>query len=388
MKHVNEFSAREMSPETRVDLWEVSTPVRDEPDSADNVELPPSPPTSLERPYTDFEGDTVIDAIAQDLNQDPEGDWDANEETFVVDEDKYIEQHRQEDALIERQRRENQGRELRAAGWPEDAVFLFQKLGMRGFEPLLPHIWFDDFNTLPADLFTRNVDKAFIKPISTRPDAEYHGRHTFDSIYFCVTDIALAFKALEELFGLGGRVRDAVLQKAPIRTAENHIRSAVLKYNKWALKDGNIENLWGDISLFDVISCYKKVNSKVAEAKMIRKLEKRANQWREALHLRKLQDESLKGKGRASDMEPLPEVNTLYGIVAVHTIMAFVAYDVNATRPLLRTVAMFDLGQEGYDVWNSLAIAIFVIHCRNRLIQLQDALPEPDPLPTDGDPDV
>lgn len=167
-----------------------------------------------------------------------------------------------------------------------------------------------------------------------------------------------------------------------------HIRSAIVKYNRWALRDGNIEHLWRDISLFDVISCNKKVNSKVAEAKMIRKLNKRADQWREALQVRRMQEEQFKGKGRAQDVEDRPEITTLYGIVAIHTIMAFVAYDINATRPLLRTVAMFDLGQEGYDVWNSLAIAIFVIHCRNRLIQLKDALPEPEPRNTDTDPDA
>lgn len=207
-------------------------------------------------------------------------------------------------------------------------------------------------------------------------------------MYCLCANSILAFKALEDLFGLGGRVRDAVLQKAPIRTAEVHIRSAVLKYNRWALRDGKVEHLWRDISLFDVISCNKKVNSKVAEAKMIRKLNKRADQWREAIHIRQMQDEQLKGKGRAADIEDRPEVTTLYGIVAIHTIMAFVAYDMNATRPLLRTVAMFDLGQEGYDVWNSLAIAIFVIHCRNRLMQLQGALPEPEQLSNESDPDA
>lgn len=178
LNHAGEFSTREMSPETRIEFWDVSTPVGDIGDTSDpidTVELPPSPPVSLERPYTDFEGETMLDAIAQDFNQGSDGDWDANEETFVVDENRYAEQRKEEDALVERERRDNQGRELRAAGWPEDAIFLFQKLGMRGFEPILPHIWFNDFDTLPVDLFTRNLDKAFIKPMSSSPDAEYHG---------------------------------------------------------------------------------------------------------------------------------------------------------------------------------------------------------------------
>lgn len=68
--------------------------------------------------------------------------------------------------------------------------------------------------------------------------------------------------------------------------------------------------------------------------------------------------------------------------------MAFVSYDPLAETPILRTVAMFDFGQEGYDVWNSLAIAIFIIHCRNRLMELQEWLPEPEEEPTESDPDA
>jgi hypothetical protein len=48
---------------------------------------------------------------------------------------------------------------------------------------------------------------------------------------------------------------------------------------------------------------------------------------------------------------------------------------------------MFDFGKEGFDVWNALAAAIFVVHCRNRMIQLKEWLPEPD-IRVKEDPDV
>lgn len=122
---------------------------------------------------------------------------------------------------------------------------------------------------------------------------------------------------------------------------------------------------------------------------MLRKLNKRAALWRDAFRERQMQDpNSPNSEYSAIDYGSGPDLPTLYGVVACHTIMAFVSYDVHATTPLLRTVAMFDLGQEGYDVWNSLAIAIFVIHCRNRLIQLKDSLPEPEYQTTDTDPDA
>ncbi|KAF2275549.1 uncharacterized protein EI97DRAFT_433958 [Westerdykella ornata] len=363
-------SAKEMTPDTLFQRWKIATP---SPRELRNYHSPdmisPSPPSSLERAYTDFEGDTLIDNIAQTLNSDPAEEWDANEETYVLDEADYVEQRKQQDAELERQRRERQGQELRNAGWTEDAIFLFQKLGMRGFEPLLPATWFADFPMLPADLFTRNIDKAFVKPSS--PDVEYH-----------------AFRALDELFGLGGRVRDAVLQKAPIRTAEKQIRAAVLKYNKWALRDGKIDKVWRDSSLFEIISVPKHISASVAEAKMLRKLNKRAELWREGFEERRIQRSSLKNGKEAQKLDDEPELPTLYGVVACHTVMAFVSYDSQATVPLLRTVAMFDLGQEGYDVWNSLAIAIFVIHCRNRLLELRDSLPQPEQPSTPSDPDA
>lgn len=166
----------EMSPDTLFKRWNIVTP---SPRELKNYSSPdmisPSPPASLERAYTDFEGDTLIDNIAQTLNSDPAEEWDANEETLVLDEARYLERRREQDAEVERGRRERQGHELRAAGWTEDAIFLFQKLGMRGFEPLLPSAWFEDFPMLPADLFTRNIDKAFVKPSS--PEVEYHGMY-------------------------------------------------------------------------------------------------------------------------------------------------------------------------------------------------------------------
>jgi hypothetical protein len=384
-----EAAAGPMTLETRLQRWEVKTPSRSGITSGDAANLPPSPPislsspTSLERPYTDFEGDSLIDSLAENFNRNPKEDIDANgesvvvdanEETFVVDDGQYATEHKKYDPELELERRELQGQELRAAGWTEDAIFLFQKLGLRGFEPLLPYEWFEDFTSLPADLFTKNPDKAFIKPMS--PEVEYH-----------------AYKALEELLGLGGRVRDAVLQKSKVRTAERHTRHAVLKYNKWALRDGKVDNMWNNISLFDIASVAKHVPATIAEAKMLRKLGKRAEQWREAFEERRRQDEQLKDELSGSidgEYEAGPDLPTLYGVVACHTIMAFVSYDVHAATPLLRTVAMFDLGQEGYDVWNSLAIAIFVIHCRNRLIQLRDSVPvvEPEKTTTESDPDA
>ena len=85
------------------------------------------------------------------------------------------------------------------------------------------------------------------------------------------------------------------------------------------------------------------------------------------------------------------EPPTLYGVIASHTVMAFVSYVVPTTahpKGSLRTIAIFDFGgDEGFDVWNSFAIAIFVIHCRNRMKEMQDFLPKPVVV-LERDPDL
>ncbi|KAF2121444.1 hypothetical protein BDV96DRAFT_484261 [Lophiotrema nucula] len=342
-------------PNTRVQTWDVKTPSPTF-SSDDPALLPPSPPTSLERPYTDFEGDTLIDHMEENLQKGEDEKYDANDETLVVDEGRYV-LDQKVDVEAERKRREEQGRELRGAGWTEDAIFLFQKLGMRGFEPILPMEWFHDFGALPADLFTRKIDLAYVKALGD----DFHAQ-----------------KALDGLFNLGPRARDAILTDAHPRTAEWHIKRFVRQYNQWAMKDVGMDTIWRDLSLFEVVSGPKGVDADSMESKMKTKLQRLALHWNTAFRM--TQHESL-------DAEAVPALPTLYGVISSHTIMAFVSYDPLSKDDILRTVAMFDWGQEGYDVWNVIAVAIFVIHCRNRMLELKDWIPEAS-VEASSDPDL
>ncbi|KAH7398302.1 hypothetical protein BKA66DRAFT_407780 [Pyrenochaeta sp. MPI-SDFR-AT-0127] len=354
---------REMSPASRVKIWHTRTP---SPHSdIDATLLPPSPPTSAGPSHDDLEGDTLLPESPVSISYDKAGssadEVDANEDTMVVDDGAYMNQSKKINVDKERRRREKQGRELRDAGWSEDAVFLFQKLGLRGFEPILPIDWIDDFETLPEDLFTAKLDKAFIRPAF---GADYHAQ-----------------LALGNLFDLGSLARDAWHTRAPKRTPQYQIKRAVQKYTKWAMKDGDVEHLWANLPLFETVTWATNVHASEGERKMIQKLGDLHARWQDAIHI-----ESPEGQ-RA----PLsPEVPTLYGVTASHTVMAFVSYappTEEQEQAQLRLIAMFDFGKEGYDVWNSLAVAIFVIHCRNRMIQLKECLSEPD-LSTEEDPDL
>lgn len=39
----------------------------------------------------------------------------------------------------------------------------------------------------------------------------------------------------------------------------------------------------------------------------------------------------------------------------------------------MRSMAIFDLGRKGYDVWNALIVAIVVCHVRNEMVRLVQA---------------
>ena len=54
---------------------------------------------------------------------------------------------------------------LQRQGWPTEATYLFHKISMRGYEPLMPSNWSVDFETMPLTLFVEQDREraAFIK---------------------------------------------------------------------------------------------------------------------------------------------------------------------------------------------------------------------------------
>ena len=173
--------SRAMSPNSRVKNWTVRTPSPPSDVDMDQTLLPPSPPASVSKQTEDeLEGDTLVESpTAQASTTTKTGssgkEVDANRDITVVDDGIFTGTKIDVDEEIKR--RDQQGRELRAAGWSEDAVFLFQKLGMRGFEPILPIEWLDDLETLPEDLFTARPDKVFLRPVDTAYSASYRGTY-------------------------------------------------------------------------------------------------------------------------------------------------------------------------------------------------------------------
>ena len=62
----------------------------------------------------------------------------------------------------ERAQREAAAQAVGKGDWSEAEIALFQRLSMRGFEPLLPGTWRMDFKTIPDPLFTDKDEEIFI----------------------------------------------------------------------------------------------------------------------------------------------------------------------------------------------------------------------------------
>lgn len=360
-----------MSPTTKMNSWTVKTPTL----GSYSAEPELTTPATLERPYTDFEGDTLIDQLVSDIGASDDEAWDANEETVVVDEAHYEEKDYKPSE--ERRRREKQADALRDQGWAEDAVFLYQKVAMRGFEPLMPKSWAADFVMMPDSLFTDNNDEAFIKSAHGN---DFRGTR-LTRTPFSVAQLTLTSgtKALKALLEVGARTRDCIISESSSRNPEEIIRRGIWSFMKWASTDGKVDRPW-NTSVLVFESGGKEVPIAKLQANMLKKLGNLAKEFKDTFRIRSSvepsDDDGEDSVEPPSEEEYTIKMPTLYGVIASHTVMGFVAYDTLAETPTLKTVAMFDYGQEGYDVWNSLAVAILVIHCRNVMAELAPLLPQ------------
>ena len=113
---------------------------------------------------------------------------------------------------------------------------------------------------------------------------------------------------------------------------------------------------------------------------VLRRLKARSEQLLELLRVDAV--ESLIGPDDQTDIffhdseGYLYEPPTLYGIVVKEAVVALVAYEPLSNRDAFRTIAFFHLSKPHYDVWNALALAMVMIHCRNHLLKIKERLPE------------
>ncbi|PKY03611.1 hypothetical protein P168DRAFT_282336 [Aspergillus campestris IBT 28561] len=218
---------------------------------------------------------------------------------------------------------------------------LFGRLAMRGFEPILSSQWKFDFQTLPESLFPA-AGEDFEPLVQALGGSEFY-----------------ASKSMNDLFSLGGRVRDcSILKKRPELLIEKEIK----RYIRWAVFDAHL--------LFnrDSIPVYAIHPHKVGDSIIngVKRLDKRLK----ALAARHSDESS--AISYSGDDSPLYPVFTGFLICGpILTIMTYSADPQDRTETTdSNFISQFDLGEWGQDVWNSLALVITVMHIRRTMLQL------------------
>ena len=153
-----------MTPGARVRSWNLDSP--DSKIRTPMIDMPPTPKSN----DLDLDSSPVA-PVAWDgstyIGETTEGGMNANDQT--VDESGYsLQATKYFSAVQERKRQWEEAKDMRLIGWSDDAIALFQKIGRRGYEPLMPRIWALDFPTMPRGLFSENDGEVFLKSVSGR----------------------------------------------------------------------------------------------------------------------------------------------------------------------------------------------------------------------------
>jgi len=244
--------------------------------------------------------------------------------------------------------------ELRAQGWCDDHITLVQKIAMRGFEPLMPRYFKDEFTYLPNVLFGDD-ERAFIRTIKTTQGGRSMGYHV-----------------LRPLMILGGAVRVARDHKA-VRTPGEEIIKRVHDYIWRVDKDSGLDTKH-TIPLLAFETKPIGTSPDVMQANILRRMEILHRRYGKAFSAHRSIELSPSSTSTSTTTKLTYPIPQIYGLVASHTVAVLMAYrpDEAAEDNRVPTVAFFDYQDPGYDAWNSLALAIVVHHCRNSQLRIAE----------------
>ncbi|MCJ1283347.1 hypothetical protein MMC26_002675 [Xylographa opegraphella] len=249
--------------------------------------------------------------------------------------------------------------------WTAAEIDVFNKLNMRGFEPLLPRTWALDFPTVPSALFTDDTQEAFLNAI-------------YGSDF-------RATRALSILLELGARVRDYISLNLP---PEQLISRYIQQYIKWSHRDGHLVTK-NPIPILVVVTGRDDETVEAVVDRASREIYDLGKRYRRNWLLPKppkfpkpKKDQAADcadntadndEKGLDGDEEPDefdPPLPTVYGLVIAYTTVSLITYDSDQPEREMKALALFDFMLDDQDVWNAFAIAIVVVWARNYLVGL------------------
>lgn len=217
----------------------------------------------------------------------------------------------------------------------------------RGCRPTIHRHWEKDFSTLPESLFFSGKDDDF-----RRTESNFVLENDKGSEFY-------AIRAFQELLKTCGNVRDYcnVLETCP----SVYIKRSIEKYLRWALADARIRVQSGTIPVYAIHCKKEKEASKDAFDKVARRLLKLSDVWRSQLS--------------ASQREGVWPA--LIGLVVCGPVLSAITLDTNpkpqTSTEGIKFLGHFDLSDFDNDVWNTLAVAIAVMHIKRTMKKLAQA---------------
>ena len=257
--------------------------------------------------------------------------------------------------------------------WAEAEKDLFFRLSFRGFEPLVPANWANDFKTLPSSLFS--IDGGESSLIQSNFQREFRGIH-----------------ALRRLFSMGTIIRDRALSRRKL-PPEPVLRRTVRNYIAWALADVDLHPLQrpNAIPVHTIVAMRRGDTAQATITTISERLHELADRYRTIYGVRESiepkDSASVSSEGTNSEDCHLPVLTGLMicsSLIAVVTLnpaiqnTAQIRATKNQRRSLqaakdesgVRFIATFDFSENGMDVWNALAIAICVMRIRKTMLEL------------------
>ncbi|KAJ5620573.1 hypothetical protein N7510_004557 [Penicillium lagena] len=246
----------------------------------------------------------------------------------------------------------------------EDEQKLFLDLATRGCKPLMSAHWRRDFSTLPESLFTSD-DNDVNKGKPDKEDDNDGGIGDEAQLVFEShrgSDFG-AIKALQRLLATGGHVRDCqVLAALPQRV----IQRAIQRYMRWALSDAGLRTGHPVLPVHAIYAQKEGESTLAALTRVNLRLETLAKRHQASLSC-------AVEVGNKSKAWP-----TLIGFVLCGPIVALVSLDTDPgslgwtedAGVKVKYLGQFDLSEAAQDVWNSVAIAISVVHIRRIMARM------------------
>ncbi|CAI7615547.1 hypothetical protein PCG10_000205 [Penicillium crustosum] len=282
------------------------------------------------------------------MSQPSDLDYDSEEEYFIPA------RGRDDELLNNKLTRERAKRLLDAVELPQghdlspDEQRTAHQLLTRGCMPTIHRHWEKDFSTLPESLFFSGKDDEI-----ERNESHFVLENDKCSEFY-------AIRAFQEILKICGNVRDYcnILDIGP----GIYIKKSIEKYLRWALSDAGVR-VQPDTPPVHIIYCQNQDEEpKEAFNKVAKAFEKLSNAWQSLL---------------ATPDDSEVAWPALIGLVLCGPVLSVISLDTNPHPQTLtqgiKFLGHFDLSDFDNDVWNTLAVAIIVMHIKRTVTKLAKA---------------